>query len=100
MRNLRKRGRAAKPRREARGLDYSAARFMTAFWAARQTTCGVAGMATSSWPTASVIALITAGGEAIAPASPQPFKPSGFVVQGVETVSILNEQKSAARGMQ
>ena len=28
------------------------------------------------------------------------LKPSGFVVQGVETVSILNEQKSAARGMQ
>src|SRR5271169_4908417 len=81
-------------------FHYSAARFMTAFWAARQTTCGVAGMATSSWPTASVIALITAGGEAIAPASPQPFKPGGFVVQGVETVSILNEQKSAARGMQ
>src|SRR5271156_742580 len=98
MRNLRKR--STKSAAPGATLHYSAARFMTAFWAARQTTCGVAGMATSSWPTASVIALITAGGEAIAPASPQPFKPSGFVVQGVETVSILNEQKSAARGMQ
>src|SRR5271156_2868985 len=97
MGNLRKRVENQPVRRP---FDYSAARFITAFCAARQTTCGVAGMVTFSWPTASVIALITAGGAAIAPASPQPFKPSGFVVQGVETVSTLNEQKSSARGMQ
>src|ERR1700733_12051760 len=98
MRNLRK-GVDGEPRREPPGLDYSAARFITAFCAARQTTCGVAGMVMFSWPTASVNALITAGGEAMAPASPHPFRPSGFVVQGVEVVSTLNEQKSAARGM-
>ena len=59
------------------------------FCAARQTTCGVAGMATSSWPTASVRALMTAGGEAIAPASPQPLMPSGLDGQRVSIVSTL-----------
>ena len=40
---------------ERRPLVHSAARFITVFCAARQTTCGVAGMATSSWPSASVM---------------------------------------------
>ena len=54
---------------------YSAAIGTRAFCAARQTACGVAGMARSSWPSASVIALMTAAGAAIAPASPQPLTP-------------------------
>ena len=79
---------AKEPRRATPRLDscHSAARFSADFCAARQTTCGVAGMAMSSWPSASVIALITAGGEAIAPASPQPLMPSGFDGQAVSTV--------------
>jgi hypothetical protein len=32
---------------------------------------------------ASITALTTAGGEPMAPASPQPFTPSGLCVQGV-----------------
>src|SRR3546814_20639624 len=52
---------------------------------ARQTTCGVAGIAMSRTPSgasASSIALITAGGDPIAPASPQPLTPRGLVVHG------------------
>src|ERR1700678_4822807 len=79
---------------------HSAARFIIVFCAARQTTCGVAGIATSSWPSASVIALMTAGGQAVAPASPQPLIPSGFEGQTVSIVSILNEGRLSARGMQ
>jgi hypothetical protein len=43
-----------------------------------QTFSGVAGMDRSLEPIASVIALITAGGDPMAPASPQPFMPSGL----------------------
>jgi len=46
-----------------------------------------------------LIALITAGGEPMAPASPQPFTPSGLCVQGVTCVSTLKLGKSSARGM-
>jgi hypothetical protein len=49
-------------------LPYSAAMRAGDFCTARQTACGVAGMATSSWPSASVMALMTAAGAAIAPA--------------------------------
>src|SRR3546814_20025771 len=52
---------------------------------ARQTTCGVAGIAMSRTPSgasASSIALITAGGAPIAPPSPQPLTPGGLVVHG------------------
>src|ERR1700722_16169013 len=79
---------------------HSAARFTIAFCAARHMTCGVAGIATSSWPSASVIALMTAGGEAIAPASPQPLMPRGLEGHTVSIVSILNEGRLSARGMQ
>ena len=72
---------------------------MIALRAARQTTCGVAGITTSSWPTASVIALITAGGAAMAPASPQPLMPSGLEGQAVSIVSITKEGRLSARGM-
>ena len=37
----------------------------------------------TSVPTASITAFITAGGAAIAPASPQPFDPNGLDVAGV-----------------
>ena len=73
---------------------------MRAFCAARQTAWGVAGIAMSSWPSASVIALMTAGGAAIAPASPQPLIPSGFEGQGVTVMPIWNDGRSMARGMQ
>ena len=43
--------------------------------------------------------LATAGGEPIAPASPQPFEPIGLCVQGVLIVSSLKFGKSAARGI-
>ena len=48
---------------------------------------------------ASSTALMTAGGEPMAPASPQPLVPSGLWVQGVQMVPILNSGKSSARGM-
>src|SRR5262249_55990913 len=51
----------------------------------RQTTSGVAGMSICAMPSsasASTIALISAGGEPIAPASPAPFTPKGLVRHG------------------
>ena len=69
----------AGPDRPAAASGYSAAFFSRlACGSAAQTACGVAGMAMSSWPSASVMALITAGGAAMAPASPQPLMPSGL----------------------
>ena len=56
-------------------------------------------MARSLLPMASVIALMTAGGEPIAPASPQPLMPSGFEGQGVFEVETLKDGRSSARGM-
>ena len=47
---------------------------------------------------ASTTALITAGGEAIAPVSPTPLTPSGFVGLGVSVRSSSNEGSSAADG--
>ncbi len=65
----------------------------------RHTVCAVAGIGMSFTPRASVIAFITAAGAPIAPASPQPFTPSGLCVQGVSRVSSLNSGTSPARGM-
>ena len=48
-------------------------------------------MAMSSLPIASVMALITAAGAAIAPASPQPLMPSGLPGHGVVVVSTPQE---------
>src|SRR3546814_4288930 len=77
---------------------YSAA---WACWLARrQTFSGVAGMSIERMPSASVMALMTAGGAAIARASPQPFTPSGLCVQGVSVRPIRNAGGSPARGMQ
>ncbi len=50
---------------------------------ASQTFSAVAGIEISV-PIASITAFITAGGAAIAPASPQPFDPNGFDVAGVQ----------------
>src|SRR6516165_10441882 len=73
--------------------DFSSpqAAFLAAACSAIQTFCGVAGMLSSLVPMASVIALIIAGGEPIAPASPQPLTPSGLLGAGVVVCSILNE---------
>ncbi len=57
-------------------------------------------MAMSSWPRASVIALMTAGGAAMAPASPQPLMPSGFDGHGVTVMPTWKDGRSIARGMQ
>ncbi len=45
-----------------------------------QTFSAVAGIEISWPPNASITAFITVGGEAIAPASPQPLTPNGFDV--------------------
>ena len=42
---------------------------------------------------------MTAGGEAIVPASPIPFTPSGFVVDGVSVRSSSNGGSSVAAGI-
>src|SRR5262249_5358078 len=79
---------------------YSAAlRALLPFWVAFQTGAAVAGMAPSSLPIASVIALMTAAGAAIAPASPQPLMPSGFDGHLVSVMSTANVGKLKARGM-
>ena len=80
---------------------YSAAlRVALPRWIAVQTACGVAGMAICSLPIASVMALMTAAGAAMAPASPQPLMPSGFDGHFVTVTPTLNEGTSCARGMQ
>ena len=61
--------------------------------------CGVAGISRSRVPSASVSAFITAAGAPIAPASPQPFTPSGLWVHGVSLVPTLKAGTSSARGM-
>ena len=57
------------------------------FLSAAQTAAPVAGMATASVPIASVMALMSAAGAAIAPASPQPLMPSGLDGHLVTVVS-------------
>ena len=57
-----------------------------AAWIARHTRSGDAGFSIAVTPrceTASITAFTTAGGAAIVPASPIPFTPSGFVLDGV-----------------
>src|SRR5262245_41986178 len=79
-------------RHAAMGVDF-------AFCSAAHTTFGVAGMVTSSWPTASVMALMTAAGAAIAPASPHPLMPSGLDGHLVTVVSTLIVGKFSACGI-
>jgi hypothetical protein len=70
------------------------------FCNACHTVCAVAGIAKSSVPIASVMALITATGAAIAPASPQPLMPRGFEGDFVMVKSTLSVGRLCARGMQ
>ena len=68
---------------------------------ARHTRSGVAGIVMSVMPSsasASTTAFITAAGEAIAPVSPTPFTPSGFVGLGVSVRSSSQRGNSAADG--
>src|SRR5690606_12695065 len=58
---------------------------------AAQTFCGVAGIVSWLLPIASVMALMTAGGEPMAPASPHPLMPSGLPGQGVFDVDTWND---------
>ena len=52
-----------------------------------------------SVPSAFITAFITAGGDAIAPASPHPFVPNGFDVAGVHVKPNLNSGKLSALGI-
>ena len=84
-RAARSRGRPTRPARTRRQPG-SCRTSLVASWIARHTRSGEAGLPTSVTPrceSASTTALTTAGGEAIVPASPMPFTPSGFVVDGV-----------------
>src|ERR1700687_838092 len=78
---------------------YAALRLTLCFSIAAHTAGGVAGMASSSHPMASVIALISAAGAAIAPASPQPLMPSGLPGQTVIVVLTVKDGRLSARGM-
>src|SRR6185295_14466385 len=74
-----------------------------AAWIARQTFSGVAGIEISVTPSgvsASITALITAGGTPIAPHSPTPLTPIGLWVHAVTWLPTLKLGRSAARGMQ
>ncbi len=57
------------------------------------------GMGMVCVPSASVSALMTAGGAAMAPASPQPFMPSGLEGQRVSVMPTWKEGRSSARGI-
>jgi hypothetical protein len=78
--------------------DLSLHRGQTGDGAARQTIWAWRALARRV-PSASVMALITAAGRAMAPASPQPFMPSGLDGQGVTTGPTLKDGRSSARGM-
>src|SRR5262249_58456582 len=94
------RGRRGLGDRVHRARSYAALRLLFAFFNACHTVCAVAGMAKSSVPIASVMALMTATGAAIAPASPQPLMPSGFEGEGVLVISTFSAGRSCARAMQ
>src|SRR5206468_11348776 len=83
-----------------RDCSYAAFCALSAFCSARHTLCGVAGIAKSSLPIALVMALMTATGAAIAPASPQPLMPSGLDGEIVLVISTFSAGRSWARGMQ
>src|SRR4051812_32618075 len=77
-------------------------RFVPPFrWISCHTFSGVAGMLTSLTPngaSASTIAFMRAGVEAIVPASPIPFVPSGLTGLGVMVASSSNDGRSGAVG--
>src|SRR5439155_4423547 len=71
-------------------------------WIARQTFCGVAGMAMSRTPepaSASTMALTTAAGAGVVAPSPAALIPSGFVGERTSTISALKEGRVSALGM-
>src|ERR1700704_2834303 len=68
-------------------------------WIACHTRSGVAGISRLLLPMASVMALITAAGAPIAPASPHPLIPSGLPGHSVVVCCSLNEGTSSARGI-
>lgn len=73
-----------------------------ASWMARQTRCGVQGIATSvtpRWRSASSTPLTMAGVAAMVPASPTPLTPNGFDVAGVQAVAVEKLGRSPAEGM-
>ena len=55
---------------------------------------------TPSGDNASITAFIKAGGDAIAPASPQPLTPQSLTVEGVVVYPTLNDGRSSALGIQ
>ena len=68
---------------------------------ARRTVMGEAGIRTSVMPwgrRASTTAFMTAGVEAMVPASPMPFTPMGLVPDGVTVWSNFMSMHSAAEG--
>src|SRR5262249_16789206 len=74
---------------------------LLACWIASQTRCGDAGMSRSVIPSgasASTTAFMTAGVDAIVPASPTPFTPMGFVGLGVTVDAVSMPGISAADG--
>src|SRR5262249_26025474 len=71
-----RRGGGRKPDEAKTGAVHDLSFF--SMWSARHTFSGVAGISKRFTPRASVMALMTAAGAAIAPASPQPFTPIGF----------------------
>src|SRR5271166_707280 len=82
--------------------DYSTAIRGAPPWMIDQSFCGVAGMSICRTPygfRASTTALMIAGGEPIAPTSPQPFTPSGLCVHSVVSVPTVMFGRSSARGM-
>src|SRR6266700_5393944 len=71
-------------------------------WIARQTFCGVAGMAMSRTPkpaSAWTMALTTAAGAGVVAPSPAALIPSGFVGERTSTISALKEGRVSALGM-
>src|SRR5262249_57384654 len=69
---------------------------------ARHTVSAVAGictLATAASGSALAIALSTAGGAAVVPASPVPLTPSGLVRHGTARWATANTRRSLARGM-
>ena len=69
---------------------------------ASHTRAGVSGMSMCAMPngwSASITALAIAAGDAIAPASPTPFTPSGLTGDGVTVRSVSNIGSMSAFGI-
>src|SRR5262245_66630983 len=91
--------RAATRVRAHQSVSYAAWRLLPVFCNADHTVCAVTGMVKFSEPIALVMALITAGRAAIAPAPPQPLMPSGLPGRLVIAVPTLELGRACPRGM-